>query len=145
MAHAENMVTIATPIQHVFDFLADGTNNSRWRPGVIEVRSVANAGRAGATYMQKLKGPGGRPIAGDYQIVAFEPPTQLAFRVTAGPARPEGTFRLAEAGPGNTTVQFSLDVKVGGFMKLMEPMIKKTMQSEVACLENLKQVLENGT
>jgi len=95
--------------------------------------------------MQKLKGPGGRPIAGDYQLVAFEPPTHLAFRVTAGPARPEGDFRLTEEGTEKTSVHFSLDVEVGGFMKLMEPMIKKTMQSEVACLENLKQVLEDDT
>ena len=144
MAHAENTVTIARPIQEVFDFLADGANNPRWRPAVIEIRPVANAGRVGATYAQKLKGPGGRPIAGDYEVVAFEPPSHLAFRVTSGPARPEGTYRLAEAGPGNTSVHFSLELKARGVMKLMEPMIKKTMAAEVACLANLKRVLEQG-
>jgi len=144
MAFAENTVTITRPIQHVFDFLADGTNNPLWRPGVIEIRLLENPGKVGATYAQKLKGPGGRAITGDYEVVAFEPPKRLAFRVTSGPARPQGTYELSEMGAGNTIVRFQLEVKVGGLKKLMEPMIKKTMESEVACLDNLKRVMEYG-
>ncbi|GAC1326936.1 MAG: hypothetical protein NVSMB17_00280 [Candidatus Dormibacteria bacterium] len=144
MAHAENTVTITRPIQVVFDFLADGTNNPLWRPAVIEIQPVANAGKAGATYAQKLKGPGGRPISGDYQVIAFEPPSHLSFRVTSGPARPEGTYRLTEVGAGNTSVHFCLELTTRGMLKIMEPMIKRTMASEVACLANLKQVLEYG-
>ena len=32
----------------------------------------------------------GRPIPADFEIVQFEPGKRLAFRVTAGPVRPEG-------------------------------------------------------
>lgn len=144
MAHAEGSVSIKRPIHEVFDFLADGKNNARWRPAVIDIKPVGDTVGVGATYAQTLKGPGGRSIAGDYEVTAFDPPSHLAFRVTAGPARPEGDYLLTEDAPGATTVHFSLDLKTAGLMRLMGPMIKRTMVSEVAYLENLKQELETG-
>jgi len=39
-------------------------------------------------------------------------------------------------------VRFSLDISPSGLMKLMRPMISKTMRTEVAQLDTLKEVLE---
>ena len=57
MAHANNSVTVARPIEEVFDFLADGTNNTRWRPSVIEIARSGGPDGVGATYKQGLKRP----------------------------------------------------------------------------------------
>ena len=96
MAHADNRVTINRPINEVFAFLADGTNNPRWRPGVLEITRTSASGGEGSTYRQVLSGPGGRRIDGDYEVTIYQPPHQLEFRVTAGPARPTGRFELSE-------------------------------------------------
>ena len=89
-----------------------------------------------------MKGPGGRRIAADYEITAWEPPTRLAFKAIAGPVRPTGEYRLAEAG-GGTTVTFSLDAQLGGLQKLlMGGAVQSTMNAEVANLARLKAVLE---
>jgi uncharacterized protein YndB with AHSA1/START domain len=140
MARAEKTLTINRPPEAVFDFLADGANNQKWRPSVTEVEKQSGDG-AGAVYRQRMKGPGGRAIDGDYRVTTFDRPRQLAFDVIAGPARPTGTFTLAPEGEG-TRLTFVLELQPKGVMRLMSPMIVKTMQGEVANLDALKRVLE---
>ncbi len=143
MASAEHTVTISRPIEDVFAFFSDGTNNPRWRPGVVEISAASNTVGAGAAFSQTLKGPGGRHIPGDYRVTTYEPPTRLEFEVTAGPARPTGTFVLAPNSDQSTTVTFVLALRPRGLMKLMSRMITKQMRNEVACLDNAKRLLES--
>ncbi|MET3172539.1 hypothetical protein GU243_20920 [Pseudarthrobacter psychrotolerans] len=142
MAHAENETTISRAPEDVYAFLADGLNNQAWRSGIqaIALKSGA-AGALGAVYSQTLSGPGGRPIDGDYEITAAEPGRLLAFKVVAGPARPTGEYHLSEVS-GGTKVRFTLDLQPKGLMKLMGPVITRTMEAEVAQLATLKTVLE---
>ena len=144
MPHAENTVTIERPIGDVFAYLADGTNNPRWRAGVLSIERTSAGEGADATYRQVLSGPGGRKIAGDYRVTAYEPPHRLEFAVTAGPARPTGRFQLAEAGPDRTTVTFSLDLRPSGLMRLMSGMVARQMRVEVDQLARLKAELEKA-
>lgn len=144
MAHAENDITINRPAGEVYAFLADGLNNTKWRPGVqrIALKSGA-AGEPGAVYSQTLTGPKGRPLQGDYEITDAEPGRLLAFHVVAGPARPAGRYQLTE-NDGSTTVRFSLDLKLPLLMRVLDSLVTKTMESEVAQLTNLKGVIEAG-
>lgn len=144
MAHAEGTVTIDRPIDQVFSFLADGTNNPAWRPGVLDITPPAGGPAVGAVYAQGLKGPRGKRIDGDYRITELVAPSRIAFAVVAGPARPTGVFQLSDPSPGSTQVHFTLDLQAKGVMKLMGGMIAKTMREEVACLTNLKTVLEGA-
>ena len=142
MAHAENSVTIQRPAYVVFEFVLDGTKNKLWRPAVLAVERTSGARTGvGATYRQQLKGPGGRPIAGDYAITACQSNELMRFQVTTGPARPTGEYRFAER-DGTTTVTFILDFKPTGFARLMDRAITQTMRGEVATLANLKAYLE---
>ncbi|MDR7158147.1 SRPBCC family protein [Arthrobacter sp. BE255] len=144
MAHAENEITIDRSAAEVYAFLADGLNNTKWRPGVKDIALASGAaGAEGAVYSQTLTGPRGRPIQGDYRITTADPGKTLAFQVIAGPARPEGSYRLTEDN-GRTTVHFTLDLKPAGLMKVLDGLITKTMQSEVAQLSSLKSAVEAG-
>ncbi|NUS36177.1 MAG: hypothetical protein HOQ04_06915 [Pseudarthrobacter sp.] len=143
MAHAESSITINRPALEVYRFLADGLNNTAWRQGVQSISlKEGNAGELGAVYSQTLTGPRGRPLQGDYRITEARPGHLLAFEVVAGPARPTGTYTLAEA-DGGTTVNFSLDAKLPVLMRVLDSLVTKTMESEVAQLSRLKQVLES--
>ncbi len=117
-------------------------NNQRWRPAVIDIQQVSGkpAG-VGAVYKQGLKGPGGRRIDGDYEIVELRPNELIAFQVIAGPARPTGTYQFEPVG-GATRITFTLHFEPKGLARLMDPMITSTMRSEVATLTNLKAYLE---
>ncbi len=143
MAHAEGTITIDRSPNVVFDFVLDGTKNPLWRPGVIDIQQTpGKPAGVGAVYKQGLKGPGGRRIDGDYEIVVCQPDALITFQVIAGPARPTGTYRF-EAVENATRVTFTLDYAPKGLSKLMDPMITRTMRGEVATLANLKAYLES--
>jgi uncharacterized membrane protein len=120
---------------------ADGETGPRWRSGVLDVRLRSGQGE-GAIYEQGMKGPFGRRVPADYEITAHEPTRRIAFRAIAGPVRPEGAYEL-EPVDGGTRVRFSLSCSPRGFARLMTPMVAKTMRSEVAQLERLREVLES--
>ncbi|BCW70820.1 SRPBCC family protein [Arthrobacter sp. NicSoilB8] len=142
MAHAENETTISRSPEDVYAFLADGLNNPKWRSGIQDIALKSGTpGALGAVYSQTLAGPGGRPIAGDYEITTANPGQRLSFQVVAGPARPSGEYHLSAA-PGGTKVRFTLDLQPKGLMKIAGPMIARAMQTEVAQLTNLKSILE---
>lgn len=142
MAHAEHSVTVERPAEDVFDFVADGHNNPRWRPSVLDVEPAGSPTGVGATWRQGMRGPGGRRIAGDYTFTAWERPQRLAFEVVAGPARPTGEYIFASEGPLRTRVTFRLDVQPRGFMRLMSGMINRQVAEEVRALDRLKAALE---
>jgi len=141
MAHAEFQITINRSVQDVFNYLLDGDNNPQWRPVCLDVQRLTNKPDAvGAKFKQGSKSPGGR-IDCDYEITECEPNQSIKFQVIAGPARPTGVYKFVSAGNA-TTVTFALNLETQGLQKLVDGIIQKYMQSEVAYLINLKNVLE---
>jgi carbon monoxide dehydrogenase subunit G len=125
----------------VFAFVADGENASRWRTGVLDIQRVSGQG-VGAVYRQGVRGPGGRRIAADYEVTAYQPDALMAFKTIAGPVRPTGEFRLQES-DGTTTLTMSLRADLAGVKRLfMSSMVQKTMDAEVAAIGNVKRLLE---
>lgn len=142
MAHAIKTVFINRLKKVVFDFLADGLNNPKWRESVLDISLASGTpGQLGAVYKQGSKGPLGRRIDADYKIVEIIPDTLIKFDVIKGPARPSGKFELTDYNDQAKLI-FTLDLEPRGLAKLMEPMIQKTMEKEVQMLENLKKYLE---
>ncbi len=136
MPSARNSVTIAKPVEEVFAFVADGTNARRWRPAVLDVALASGSG-LGATYTQGVKGPGGRRIAADYTVTAFEPNRRIAFRAIAGPVRPEGEYVFEDLGR-STRLTMSLRAELSGWKKLlMSGPVQASMDAEVANIERL--------
>jgi uncharacterized membrane protein len=121
----------------------DGTKGPLWRPAILDIQQAPGKPLgAGAVFKQGLKGPGGRRIDGDYEIIECRPDELIVFQVIAGPARPTGTYRFEAAG-GGTRVTFVLQYEPKGLARLMDPLIARTMRGEVATLANLKAYLES--
>jgi hypothetical protein len=76
--------------------------------------------------------------------MAYQPDTLLAFETIAGPVRPTGEFRLQEADGATTlTLTLSLQADLAGVKRLfMSGMVQKTMDAEVAAIDNVKRLLE---
>jgi len=143
MPSAQHQVTIARPVREVFEFVADGLNGPRWRPGILDISLVSGSG-SDAVYKQGVKGPGGRRIDADYRITSYEPDGLLAFEAIAGPVRPTGSYTFEVAGTG-TRLTFRLQAELGGIKKLlMSGAVQKTMEAEVAATERLKAILESA-
>jgi uncharacterized protein YndB with AHSA1/START domain len=141
---AVNETVIDRPPAEVFAFLGDAENDRAWRPGVLDIARVSGDGPgAGARYRQGMKGPGGRRLDADIETTDYEPDRLVAFRGTAGAVRPRGRYELTPEGAG-TRVRFALEAELGGLKVLMAPAVRRTMQSEVGHLDDLKRVLEGG-
>jgi uncharacterized membrane protein len=108
---------------------------------VLDIQRESGQG-VGAVYRQGVRGPGGRRVAADYRVTAYQPDTLLAFETIAGPVRPAGELRLQEAG-GATTLTLALRADLTGVKRLvMSGMVQKTMDAEVAAIDNLQRLLE---
>ena len=143
MPSATRTIVIDRPADQVFAFFADPANDRRWRPHVKEISATGPIG-VGSTIHQVVDGPAGRGIAADLEVTAYEPPTRYAFRVTAGPARPVGEFRIAPSGSGSE-VTFSLEAELDGIKKLlMGGAVQGSMDGEMAGLDTAKQLIEGA-
>jgi len=143
MPSAEHSVSINRPVGEVFAFVADGENARRWRPGVLDVQRESGEG-LGAIYRQGVKGPGGRRIAADYEVTAFELDRRIAFRAIAGPVRPTGEYRFSSEGDA-TRLSLALEATLTGWKRLlMGRAVQSTMEAEVRNLETLKSILEGS-
>ena len=137
MPAAKNSVTIRRPVGEVFAFVADGENAAKWRSGVLDAQRVSGS-EVGAVYRQGVRGPGGRRIAADYEVTAYEPNRRMAFKTIAGPVRPNGEFSFEET-DGGTKVSLSLDAELTGIKKLLlGGPVQKTMEAEVKAIEKIE-------
>lgn len=143
MAHAQQSVTIDRPVQVVYEFVLNGMNNPLWRPSVMDVERLADT-PGGPSFKQGLRGAAGGRIDGDYEVVETRPNQLIRFQVTAGPARPSGIYTF-EAVADQTRVTLALEVPTRGLARLVDGLIGRAMQSEVANLHNLKSFLEGQT
>ena len=143
MAQSESSVEVPHSAAEVFAFLADGTNNSKWRSGVKAIRHVRGAG-LGGEYEQQLDGPGGRTMQANYRVVTWEEPTRLEFEVTAGPARPRGSFTIVATSPTSCRVTFAITLPVSGVMKMVQGMIEQQVAAEAAAIQNLPRAMRQA-
>src|SRR6478609_7728547 len=97
MPSAERTITVDRAPAAVFAFFTDPAKDRTWRPAVKEM-TAAGAPAVGARIHQVVTGPGGREIAADIEITAYEPVTRYAFHVVAGPVRPVGEYTFTPNG-----------------------------------------------
>lgn len=144
MPHAERTIVIARPLPEVFAFFADGENDPRWRRAV-KVMHREGPLAVGARYTQRIAGPGGRQIPADIEVTELSPDERVAFRGIAGPVRPRGSYAFKPA-DGGTAVTFTLDAELTGIKKLvMAKPVGKSMDAEMANLDQAKVILESGS
>jgi uncharacterized protein YndB with AHSA1/START domain len=144
MPSIERTIVINRPLTEVFAYFADVSNDPQWRGDVIKDIALDGPMRKGAHVRQKLAaGPLGSAVNADMDVVAYDPPSALAFEVTTGPLRPRVQFAFAPAGTG-TEVRFSIDAPLTGLKKaVMGAMAQKSMAAEAAALDNAKRILES--
>lgn len=141
MPSAERTITIHAPLDHVFAFFTTPDNDPAWRSGIKDIHADGEPA-VGRVVHQTIAGPMGRGIGADIEITAYEPPSRYAFQVVAGPVRPAGSFDFAQV-EGGTSVRFTLAAEITGLKKvLMGTPVRKSMEAEMAALDNAKRILE---
>ena len=141
MPSAERTVTIAAPVEKVFAFFADPSNDKAWRPGVKEIGARGEVG-VGTTISQTVAGPMGRGVKADIEVTEYRPHESYGFKGISGPVRPVGSYAFAVV-DGGTAVTFRLDCDLGGIKgAVLSKQVQKSMDGEMAALDTAKALLE---
>lgn len=145
MASAHRTIVINRPIDEVFAFFADVTNDPKWRRHGLKEISIDGPMHSGARVRQKVTaGPFGAAVKADMDVVAYEPPRELGFQVITGPLRPRVHFAFAPSGTG-TEVSFRIDAPLTGLKKaVLERTAQKSMAAEASALDDAKSLLETS-
>jgi uncharacterized protein YndB with AHSA1/START domain len=119
----EATVVIERPIEEVFAFLADGENDPKFSPRVLEItRTTPGPPGVGTVYASTVK-DGGVKTKREFKLTAFEPPTRIRWTevsknlVTA----PEGGYDLAREGSGTRVTIYNV-LEGHGPGKLIAPL-----------------------
>ncbi|MFF3325744.1 SRPBCC family protein [Streptomyces sp. NPDC002889] len=117
----EATVDIDRPIEEVFAFLADGRNDPRFSPRVLEIARVTDGPTAvGTVYRSKVK-DAGMTTAREFRISAFEPPRMMRWNETSKNlvTATEGGYDLEPLPDGGTRVRIFNVLEGHGFGRLL--------------------------
>jgi carbon monoxide dehydrogenase subunit G len=119
----EGTTVIDRPIEEVFAFLSDGTNDPKFSPRVLEIAKTTDGPvGVGTIYKSTVKDAGVKTHR-EFKITEFERPTKIRWaeistnQVTA----PEGGYDLVPDGNGTRVTVFNV-LEGHGIGKLFAPL-----------------------
>jgi uncharacterized membrane protein len=135
-------IHIHRPPEEVFTFMSNIEHEVQWR-NLVDVKVTSGLPlRRGSTY-RYVANMMGRQLQTEGEITAFELNQGWSFKSTSGPIPLEGSMAVASA-DGGTKVTLGGEMKLGGLLRLVEPMMRRMMQKQLTGeLQNLKKLLES--
>lgn len=124
--------TINKPIEEVFAFLADGTNDRKFSPRVQEITKTTDGPiGVGTIYASTVK-DAGMTSRREFELTEFEPPTKIRWseRSKNQITVPNGGYDLAAAGDGATQVTIFNEFAGHGFGKLILPLAARAARKD---------------
>lgn len=124
MAHDWSATTtINRPIDQVFAFLADGTNDTKFSPRVQEIKQLTDGPPGvGTVYSSTVKDAGVK-TSREFKLSEFDPPTKIRWTELTKNAItvPDGGYDLEPAGDGATRMTILNTFEGHGFGKVILP------------------------
>ena len=135
---------IERPVGEVFAHVTDPDKLSTWQTNTVFVEKEGEGPVGLGTRLREVhSGPGGREFPSVVEVSEYEPDRTFALRVVEGlPVHLRMTFEPAGEG---TAVRFAAHGRATGAMRLIEPVLKRTLERQFReqCA-TLKRVLEGA-
>jgi hypothetical protein len=137
---------IDRPPDEVFDFLADGTNDPKFSPRVLEIEKTSDGPTGvGTVYRSTVKDAGMKTIR-EFEITEFERPSKIRWteRSNNQITVPTGGYDV-EPAEGGTRLTIHNDFEGHGFGKLILPLALRAARKDAdAFAARIKQAVESG-
>jgi len=116
------IVTVATPLDKVFAYLADFTTTTEWDPGTVKTIRTAGDGAVGTEYLNTSTFAG-RETQLTYVVQELVPNQRISLRGENATviAHDTMTFRETENG---TEVSYTADFAFKGVARLLAPLLR---------------------
>ncbi|WP_370946571.1 SRPBCC family protein [Amycolatopsis sp. cg5] len=121
MKKVQTKVVTTWPVEDVYGYLVDFTNQAEWRFDVLASELVSGeTGQVGAKYRQKVK-PGRKEMSSEVELTEASRPGEVAFRtLDPGPVTVSGAWHIQPSGEG-TEVVCDVVIETNGMLRLLEP------------------------
>jgi len=127
----DTTVVVDRPIEAVFAFLADGINDPKFSPRVLEIaKTTAGPPGVETVYASTVK-DAGMKIKREFKLTEFEQPTRIRWAETSKNliTAPEGGYELAQEGSGARVTLYNV-LEGHGFGKLIAPMALRAARKD---------------
>ena len=146
MAHEFNgSAVIERPIDEVFAFLADGTNDPKFSPRVQEIRKVTDGPIGVGTVFESKVKDAGMTTSRKFELTTFEAPTKIrwAERSKNMVTVPDGGYDLEKVTDTQTKVTIHNTLEGHGFGKLIVGFATRAAAKDApAFAERIKSAVE---
>jgi uncharacterized protein YndB with AHSA1/START domain len=142
MATIEGELTIACPVESLFDYLADERNEPRYNSKMVSAEKVDATPIGAGTRFRALVRSGGRTAPMLIEITDYDRPHRLVTATTM--AQADITYVLNfEPVPVGTRMSWSGQVRAKGAFRLLDPLITWLgRRQEERIWHNMKQHVE---
>lgn len=141
MIDETHTVTINRPVDEVFDFVADPSNEPDWHFDVTEVlRPKDGPYELGEKFQWVVKFGGSKIYS--VEVTALEPNRLIEITTREGAVLPVLTHTFQQDGNG-TRYTRRVRFETKGLLRVMAPVMKRLNNPNTRWAENLKEVLEN--
>jgi uncharacterized protein YndB with AHSA1/START domain len=138
----EFALEIKRSAEEVFDYLADVERLPEWQATAVESQADGPM-RVGALVSER-RVLLGRDARTELEVTAFQPPRRLTLRSLSGPVRFTVDHELMDD-EGATLLRFTAEAEPSSFLKLAEPVLRRTAEREFRSdFGRLKEILESG-
>ena len=142
MVDRSDSITIDRPVEAVFAYVTDVSNDPAWHTDVLEARKTSEGPIGVGTIWHSRFKPVMGISEGDMEVVTYEPNRKHVMRGEVGPMHPRLTY-LFEPADAGTRFTRRVQIQVSGLMKIMQPVIGLMLPKQnKGFLANLKSVLE---
>ena len=122
MVDRSDSIVINRPVEEVFAYVTDVTNDPAWHTDVLEAHKRTEGPPGVGTVWHARFKPSMGISEGDMTVVAFERNRQQVMQGDIGPMHPTLTY-LLEPSDGGTKFTRHVQISVSGWMKIMAPMM----------------------
>jgi hypothetical protein len=148
MAHEfSGSTVIDRPIADVFAFLADGTNDPKFSPRVLEIAKTTDGPIGAGTIFESKVKDAGMTTRRKFELTEFEQPTKIRWAersknmVTAA----DGGYDLESVGDAQTKVTIHNELEGHGLGKLIVGFaVKAASKDAPAFAERIKAAVESA-
>lgn len=118
----ERTVTVATPIEEVFEYLKDFENTREWDAGTISTTRISGDGDVGTRYRNVSRFLG-RETELTYVLEEAESPRRLKLRGSNRTVTAHDTMTLTRTASGGTELHYLAEFDFAGPSRFVAPLL----------------------
>src|SRR5215208_6008825 len=128
----EATTVIERPIEEVFAFLADGTNDRKFSPRVLEITKTTDGPVGVGTIYSSAVKDSGLKSSREFELTEFSEPTKIRWAELSKNAItvPDGGYDLEPDGDGSTRMTISNAFAAHGFGKVLLPLATRAAKKD---------------